>query len=185
MIVAARQVALEHGDVKVTTGVIKPQTSSINVIPEDVTFSLDVRAADDATQDATVAAIREQYAAIAGGEGVDVSVDEQWRVPPTPFDPGIRDLAEQLCLERGYAWRRLLGGIGHDSQKSGTGDARSHVVHSNRGRPEPLSNRSLNLAGDCAGNRRVTRTDPLAGQQLNRRVDDGRSVIFRLNGVTR
>lgn len=116
MIVAARQVALEHGDVKVTTGVIKPQTSSINVIPEDVTFSLDVRAADDATQDATVAAIREQYAAIAGGEGVDVSVDEQWRVPPTPFDPGIRDLAEQLCLERGYAWRRLLGGIGHDSQ---------------------------------------------------------------------
>jgi N-carbamoyl-L-amino-acid hydrolase len=109
-------VAVERGDVKVTTGVIKPATSSINVIPEEVTFSLDVRAADDAAQDATIAAIRERYAAIASAEGVDVSVDEHWRVPPTPFDARIRDLAEQLCLERGYTFRRLVGGIGHDSQ---------------------------------------------------------------------
>ena len=116
MIVAARQVAVERGDVKVTTGVIKPTTSSINVIPEEVLVSLDVRAADDATQDATIAAIRERCAAIASSERVEVSLDEHWRVPPTPFDPKIRDLAEQLCLERGYSSRRLIGGIGHDSQ---------------------------------------------------------------------
>lgn len=116
MIVAARQVALERGDVKVTTGVVKPATSSFNVIPEEVAFSLDVRAADDAAQRATIAAIREGCTAIATAEGVEVSVEEQWSVPPTPFDPGIRDLAERLCLERGYPWRRLVGGIGHDSQ---------------------------------------------------------------------
>jgi beta-ureidopropionase / N-carbamoyl-L-amino-acid hydrolase len=116
MIVAARQVAIERGNVKVTTGVVKPATSSINVIPEEVTFSLDVRAADDATQNIVIAAIRERFAAIASGEGVEVSVDEHWSVPPTPFDPGIRDLAERLCLERGYACRRLVGAIGHDSQ---------------------------------------------------------------------
>jgi N-carbamoyl-L-amino-acid hydrolase len=116
MIVAARQVAIERGDVKVTTGVVKPATSSINVIPGEVTFSLDVRAADDATQDATISAIRERWSAIAKAEGVAVSVDEHWSVPPTPFDPGIRDLAERLCRERGYSFRRLVGGIGHDSQ---------------------------------------------------------------------
>jgi N-carbamoyl-L-amino-acid hydrolase len=116
MIVAARQVAVDRGDVKVTTGVVKPVTSSINVIPEEVTFSLDVRAADDAVQDATIAAISERCAGIARTEGVDVSLDEHWSVPPTPFDPGIRDLAEQLCVARGYAFRRLVGGIGHDSQ---------------------------------------------------------------------
>jgi N-carbamoyl-L-amino-acid hydrolase len=116
MIVAARQVAVERGDVKVTTGVVKPVTSSINVIPAEVTFSLDVRAADDATQEETIAAIRERFLSIANAEGVEVSVAEHWSVPPTPFDPGIRDMAEKLCVERGYAFRRLVGGIGHDSQ---------------------------------------------------------------------
>jgi beta-ureidopropionase / N-carbamoyl-L-amino-acid hydrolase len=116
MIVAARQVAIERGDVKVTTGVVKPATSSINVIPGEVTFSLDVRASDDAAQDATMAAIRERFSAIANAEGVEESIDEHWSVPPTPFDAGIRDLAERLCLERGYSFRRLVGGIGHDSQ---------------------------------------------------------------------
>jgi N-carbamoyl-L-amino-acid hydrolase len=116
MIVAARQVAVERGNVKVTTGVVKPTTSSINVIPEEVTFSLDVRAADDAAQDATITAISERFIAIASAEGVEVSIDEHWSVPPTPFDPGIRDMAERLCVERGYSFRRLVGGIGHDSQ---------------------------------------------------------------------
>jgi beta-ureidopropionase / N-carbamoyl-L-amino-acid hydrolase len=86
MIVASRHAAIDYGDVKVSTGVINSATSSINVIPEEVTFSLDVRAADDAVQDATIAAIREHFASIASGEGVEVSVDEHWRVPPTPFD---------------------------------------------------------------------------------------------------
>ncbi len=117
MIVAARQVAVELGNVKVTTGVIKAATSSINVIPEEVTFSVDVRAASDDAQNATIANIRERFAAIAREEGIEVSVDEHWRVPPTPFDAGIRDLAEHLCLEHGYSFRRLVGGIGHDSQQ--------------------------------------------------------------------
>ena len=117
MIVAGRQAALQRGDVKVTTGVLKATTSSINVIPEEVTFSLDVRAAADDVQEATIASIRERLGTIASQEGVEVSVEEHWRVPPTPFDAGIRDLAERLCLEHGYSFRRLVGGIGHDSQQ--------------------------------------------------------------------
>jgi N-carbamoyl-L-amino-acid hydrolase len=116
MIVAVRDLARSDDVVKATTGVVAPSTSSVNVIPELVTFSLDIRAAGEQQQEATAAAIRDQFAAIAAEEGVSVELEEHWRVPPTPFDARLRDLAAQLCRERGYRAHRLTGGIGHDSQ---------------------------------------------------------------------
>ncbi len=116
LVVAARDLARERGDLKATTGVFTPQPGSINVIPESVTFSLDLRAADDGIQDGAIAAIRERFAAVAAEEGVNVAIEEHWQVPPTPFDAAIKDRAETLCHARGYAVHRLVGGIGHDSQ---------------------------------------------------------------------
>lgn len=116
MVTAARDLSRERGDLKVTTGVFTPEPGSINVIPEIVTFSLDLRAPDDGIQDAAIAAIRERFDAVAAEERVAVAVEEYWRVPPTPFDAAIKDRAEMLCHERGYVVQRLVGGIGHDSQ---------------------------------------------------------------------
>jgi N-carbamoyl-L-amino-acid hydrolase len=116
MVVAARDLAREHGQLKTTTGVLTPEPGAINVIPGSVTFSLDLRAQDDGIQDAAIAAIRERFGAIAAEEQVTVTVEEYWRVPPTPFDAAIKDRAEWLCRERGYSVHRLVGGIGHDSQ---------------------------------------------------------------------
>lgn len=116
MVVAARDLARERGDLNITTGALTPEPGVINVIPPTVRFSLDLRARDDAVQDAALAALRERCAAIAAEEGVSVDVEEHWRVPPTPFAAAIKDRAEALCRERGYSVRRLWGGAGHDSQ---------------------------------------------------------------------
>ena len=116
MIAAARDLARQRGDVNATTGVLTPEPGVINVIPPTVTFSLDLRAREDAAHDAALAAARERFAAIAAEEGVAVEVAEHWRVPPTPFDAAIKDRAEALCRERSYSVRRLWAGAGHDSQ---------------------------------------------------------------------
>jgi acetylornithine deacetylase/succinyl-diaminopimelate desuccinylase-like protein len=115
MIVAGRDLARERGDLKTMTGVVTPEPGSINVIPELVTFSLDLRARDEALVDAALAEIRQRFDAIAAEERVSVTVEEFWRVPPTTFDAAIKDRAERLCRERGYPVHRLVGTIGHDS----------------------------------------------------------------------
>lgn len=116
MVAAARDLARARGDVNATTGVVVPEPGVINVIPPVVRFSLDLRARDGAAHQAMLAAVRERFATIAEEEGVAVEVVEEWSVPPTPFDARIKDRAEALCRERGYSWRRLWAGAGHDSQ---------------------------------------------------------------------
>jgi N-carbamoyl-L-amino-acid hydrolase len=115
MIVAARDLVRDRGDLKTTTGVVTPEPGSINVIPELVTFSLDLRAADEGLVDAALAEIRERFDGIAAEERVSVTVEDFWRVPPTTFDAEIRNHAERICQERGYPVHRLVGTIGHDS----------------------------------------------------------------------
>lgn len=116
MVVAARDLARERGDVNATTGLLVPEPGVMNVIPPVVRFSLDLRSGDDTVRATALAALRERFAAIAAAEGVAVELTEHWSVGVTPFDPSIKARAEQLCVERGFSSRRLWAGAGHDSQ---------------------------------------------------------------------
>jgi beta-ureidopropionase / N-carbamoyl-L-amino-acid hydrolase len=113
--VEARDLALAADDFKTTVGSITAQPGSTNVVPHTVRFSLDVRAATDERLDDAVRLVTEAFAGIATHEGVEVVVDETWRLPPTEFDPDLRDLIEATAARLGHRSRRLLGGIGHDS----------------------------------------------------------------------
>jgi N-carbamoyl-L-amino-acid hydrolase len=115
MIVAARDLALAADDFKTTVGIIAAQPGSTNVVPHTVRFSLDVRAATDERLDDAVRSVTDAFAGIAADEGVEGVVDETWRLPPTEFDPGLRERIEATATRLGYRSRRLLGGIGHDS----------------------------------------------------------------------
>lgn len=116
MVVAARDLARERGDINATTGVLVPEPGVINVIPPVVRFSLDLRSRADAARAAALDSARQRFAAIAAAEGVEVDVTEHWSVSVTPFDAAIEARAERLCAENGYSSRRLWAGAGHDSQ---------------------------------------------------------------------
>jgi beta-ureidopropionase / N-carbamoyl-L-amino-acid hydrolase len=117
MIVAARDLARERGDINATVGNLTPEPGVVNVIPPTVTFSLDLRGRVDATLEAVVADnLRASFDTIAREEGVTYDLVVDWSVPPTPFAAAIKDRAEALCRERGYSARRLWAGAGHDSQ---------------------------------------------------------------------
>ena len=115
MMVQARDLALAADDFKTTVGIIAAHPSSTNVVPHTVEFSLDVRAATDARLDEAVRLVTAGFAGLAAEEGVEVVVEETWRLPPTEFDPGLRDLIQATAARLGHRSRRLVGGIGHDS----------------------------------------------------------------------
>ncbi len=98
-----------------TVGMIGVPEGAANVVPGRCEFSLDVRAADDATRDAAVADLEAEFAAIAARCGVQVRCEQTMRVPcATCSPPLMRRLAE--CIEAaGLPVFALASGAGHDA----------------------------------------------------------------------
>lgn len=117
MVVAARDHARAGGSHHATVGSLVAEPGVVNVIPPRVAFSLDLRSRDgDLLDRLTARDLPALFDPIAAEEGVEYTLEVEWAVPPTPFDPALRDRAAALCRQRGYPARRLWAGAGHDSQ---------------------------------------------------------------------
>ncbi len=98
-----------------TVGLMAVPNGATNVIPGRCEFSIDVRAADDATRDTAVDDIRRVCDAIARRRGVQLALKETMRVACVPCAAA---LMEQLAasLERvGITPFHLPSGAGHDA----------------------------------------------------------------------
>jgi hydantoinase/carbamoylase family amidase len=98
-----------------TVGVMKVRPGAINVIPQDVDFTVDVRSADDDARHAAVAEIRASFDAIAARRHVKVVADVFYELDAAPCDPALQDaLAASIGRQR-VPVRRLPSGAGHDA----------------------------------------------------------------------
>ncbi|HEY8244081.1 MAG TPA: allantoate amidohydrolase [Casimicrobiaceae bacterium] len=98
-----------------TVGVMKVRPGAINVIPQDVDFTVDVRSADDGARHAAVAEIRAAFDAIAARRHVKVVTDVFYELDAAPCDPALQDaLAASIGRQR-VPVRRLPSGAGHDA----------------------------------------------------------------------
>jgi N-carbamoyl-L-amino-acid hydrolase len=52
----------------------------------------------------------------ADREGVRYEIEHYWRVPRTPFEPGVVGAVEAAARSLGVGHRRMLSGAGHDAQ---------------------------------------------------------------------
>lgn len=98
-----------------TVGRLNVPGGAINVIPGRCDFSLDIRAADDATRDAAAADVLAEIERIAKRRKVTVEIKEIQRGPAVPCS---QDLQAQLAaaVERaGILPRYLPSGAGHDA----------------------------------------------------------------------
>ncbi|MBI1396177.1 MAG: hydantoinase/carbamoylase family amidase [Betaproteobacteria bacterium] len=102
-----------HG--RATVGYLQVKPNSINVVPGEVRFSIDVRHADDSALDAMESEMRERCAAIADATGTRIAIGDLSRFAPTRFDPGmiqgVRAAAERLRLSH----MDIVSGAGHDA----------------------------------------------------------------------
>jgi N-carbamoyl-L-amino-acid hydrolase len=115
MIAAARDRSLFDGNFKTTVGIIKAYPGSTNVVPANVTFTLDVRAATDEALAGAVDAVLTLCREIAVEERVAVSCEPTFRLGWTQFDPHVRSIVRRAAQRLGIPASEIRGGIGHDS----------------------------------------------------------------------
>jgi N-carbamoyl-L-amino-acid hydrolase len=116
VITALDDIARHHAPAAVATvGDIKIAKPSRNVIPGEVTFTVDLRHPETATVDAMEAALRGAVEAACARDLLPYLVDRLWDSPPVHFHPDCIEAVENAAREAGYGCRRLVSGPGHDS----------------------------------------------------------------------
>jgi len=98
-----------------TVGQLQVPDGSVNVIPGACKFSLDIRAADDATRDAAVTDILNQIEAVCGRRQI---VSKATRIVAAPAAPCAQWLVDQLAAatkRAGIEVFHLPSGAGHDA----------------------------------------------------------------------
>jgi beta-ureidopropionase / N-carbamoyl-L-amino-acid hydrolase len=98
-----------------TVGQMQVLPNSRNVIPGEVSFSVEFRHPDEAEVDRVAAEFTPAAAAIAAGCGVKLELRELFRIPRQPFDAGCVDLVRQAARRLGYSAREIVSGAGHDA----------------------------------------------------------------------
>jgi allantoate deiminase len=98
-----------------TVGRLEARPGAPNVVPGAAVASLDVRHADDAVRDATVAALRAEAQRIGAARGVEVAWREVMSAPAVAVDEELRGLLETAVAAHGLPVIRLASGAGHDA----------------------------------------------------------------------
>ena len=118
MTLAVERVAVDApaGEAVVATvGTMDVEPGAINVIAQDVVFSVDVRSATDAARRRAVEAIRARCAAIAARRRVGVAADVYYELAAAACDAALQDALAASVARRGVPVRRLPSGAGHDA----------------------------------------------------------------------
>ncbi|MFN0163947.1 MAG: allantoate amidohydrolase [Burkholderiales bacterium] len=105
----------DQGGLVATVGMIDAKPGAINVIPQDVNFSIDVRSGDDAARRAAVAAFEARLTQIASRRGAKVAVSRLYDADAAPCDPGLQAQFARAIAAQGTAVRHLPSGAGHDA----------------------------------------------------------------------
>jgi len=113
----ARDLARElGGDQVATVGSMNFQPNLVNVIPNRVSFTVDLRNTDESILAAAEERLWAFAAQAAGDEGVEWKRESLARFEPVRFDPRLIDLVERSARDLGLSVRRLPSGAGHDAQ---------------------------------------------------------------------
>jgi allantoate deiminase len=98
-----------------TVGQAAVHPGASNVIPGEVTLSLDLRHQDDATRGQAVEDLRQEAAAIGSRRGVEVRWQPMQSSPAIPCDPALVAGLGRAIEDGGIPLCKLASGAGHDA----------------------------------------------------------------------
>ena len=104
-----------HRSLVGTVGKLSVRPGAINVIPQDVDFTVDVRSGDDALREAAVTALRGEFETIARRRRVNVRFEPFYTATAAPCDPSLQQALAQAIEAHGMPIRHLPSGAGHDA----------------------------------------------------------------------
>lgn len=112
-----RDLATEMGGSQVATvGVTNFEPNLVNVVPDVVTMTVDLRNTDESQLQSAEARFRDFVGRTADAEGVDVESRTLARFEPVDFDRRVVEMVERAARTQGFSSRRLPSGAGHDAQ---------------------------------------------------------------------
>jgi len=98
-----------------TVGKMTVLPGAINVIPQDVEFTVDVRSGDDSLRRAAVAAFAQMFAEIATRRHVAVDAAPFYALDAAPCDPALQRRFADAIAAHGIPVKHLASGAGHDA----------------------------------------------------------------------
>ncbi len=117
LILFVEQRAGKDRDSVATVGMLQVPNGSINVVPGNCKFSLDIRAPDNAQRDAVVDDVLAALADICERRSVRYTLEETMRAAAAPSDPAWQQRWEKAVDALGIPLFRMPSGAGHDAMK--------------------------------------------------------------------
>lgn len=99
-----------------TVGWIQVKPNAVNVIPAQVTFTVDFRSKSEKELEALVSSLEAHALDVGKRTGCHVTVDRYWLSEPTPFDSNVIGTVARAVAQVGLPVRRLWSGAGHDAK---------------------------------------------------------------------
>ena len=118
-VLAIEKTARGHAELVGTVGRIEAKPGAINVIPGEVTFTVDVRAPRDPLKKHAVAAVRSQIEKISRDRKLDCEVETLQEFGVTTCAPWLMEQMDKAVARQGFGVRRLPSGAGHDGMALG------------------------------------------------------------------
>ena len=116
IITRIEEIAYEVGhDTTTTVGKISCIPCCSNIIPQEVSFSVDIRNEEDARMNEAEEKIKKAIEEICQLSGLTFDFEEFWRVDAIQFPKELVALVEQKTKERGFSYQRMVSGAGHDA----------------------------------------------------------------------
>ncbi len=120
LVLAFEATARSAGDAVATVGRMVVEPNGTNIVPGQVTFSLDLRSPDDAKLDAIDARLREAIARVQRERGVTVELESFEGRSATPMTPMLRNALARALDGLGQKYADVASGAGHDAMCLGT-----------------------------------------------------------------
>jgi N-carbamoyl-L-amino-acid hydrolase len=117
MMLAIEARAAQEADSVATVGQLQVPSGSINVIPGDCLFSIDLRAPNNSQRDRLEADILAALRDIAQQRGVALVLDKVLSASAAPSAPEWQARWEQAVQSLGLPVHRMTSGAGHDAMK--------------------------------------------------------------------
>ncbi len=105
----------EH--LRATMGVTQFHPGLVNVVPNRVTCTVDIRHPDNAVLVRAEAELKEAWNRFAAEEKVTLSARQTARTPDIAFAPKVQALVAAAAKVRGLSHQHLVSGAGHDCQE--------------------------------------------------------------------
>lgn len=98
-----------------TVGMVQVYPNSRNVVPGEVTFSVDMRNLSDAAVDEMDRQLRDFIAQVQQESGMAIALKEVSHYPAAPFHPACQTAIAEAAERLGYPAREIVSGAGHDA----------------------------------------------------------------------